>query len=102
MTSIRFFSLACVVVLSATSGLCAAAEEKLPPGAKLVRLEATPAVVTLKHPFDYRQLILTGILENGDRVDVTRMAEVQAPPNLLTVSRGLLVRPAADGNGELK
>jgi hypothetical protein len=74
----------------------------LPPGAKVLRIEATPATIALKHPFDYRQLILTGILENGDRVDVTRMAEVQAPPNLLTVSRGLLVRPAADGNGELK
>ena len=102
MTSIRFFSLACVVVLSATSGLCAAAEEKLPPGAKLVRLEATPAVVTLKHPFDYRQLILTGVLENGDRVDVTRLAEIQAPANVVQVARSGMVRPAADGAGEIK
>jgi hypothetical protein len=78
------------------------AEEKLPPGAKVVKVEASPASVTLKHPFDYSQLLLTAHLEGGDQVDVTRIAQVEKPANLVTVSPRGLVRPAADGSGEIK
>jgi hypothetical protein len=78
------------------------APETLPPGAKLVRLEAQPASITLKTPFAYTQLLLTGQLDNGDKVDVTRLAQVENPANLVSVSPRLLVRPAADGSGELK
>ena len=35
------------------TGAAPAQEEKLPPGAKVVRIEATPPAVTLKNPFDY-------------------------------------------------
>jgi hypothetical protein len=78
------------------------APETLPPGTKLVRIEAQPASITLKTPFAYSQLLLTGQLENGDKVDVTRMAQVDKPANLVSVSPRLLVRPTADGSGELK
>jgi hypothetical protein len=76
-------------------------QEKLPPGTKLARIEAHPAAVTLKHPYDYAQVLLTGVLDGGDRVDVTRMAQVEAP-GVVRVSPTLLVRPAADGAGVLK
>lgn len=78
------------------------AQEKLPPGAKLIRVEAQPPAVALKHAFDYRQLLLTGILETGERVDVTRMAAVEKPANLVNLSATGLVRPLADGKGEMK
>jgi hypothetical protein len=77
------------------------AQEQLPPGAKLVRLEAYPATITLKHPFDYRQLLLTGRLASGERVDVTRLAQVDQPNALVKVSPTGLVRPVADGRGQL-
>src|SRR5262249_41082980 len=74
----------------------------LPPGLKVVKVEAQPAVVTLKGPFDYVQLLLTGQLETGERIDVTRAAKIDAPGNLVRVAPTGLVRPAGDGAGGLK
>ena len=53
------------------------AQETLPPGAKLTRLEVYPASVALKNPFDYNQLLVTGVLAGGERVDVTRLVKVE-------------------------
>jgi hypothetical protein len=89
-------ALAAVAVLGGAAG----AQEKLPPGAKVVRLTATPPSVTLTNPYAYRQLVLTGELATGEKVDVTRMAQVTPPP-LVTVSDRGLVRPAADGSSVL-
>ncbi len=81
------------------------AEEKapgnLPPGAKIVRVEAYPPAIDLKDPYAYRQLLLTAQLDSGDRIDATHMAQIDKPAKLVSVSAGL-VRPLADGNGELK
>jgi Protein of unknown function (DUF1553)/Protein of unknown function (DUF1549) len=78
-----------------------AAQDKLPPGAKVVKIEATPASITLKSPFEYAQVLVTGVLPNGDRVDVTRLAKGEVPAQA-TVSPTGVVRPAADGAGQLK
>jgi hypothetical protein len=78
------------------------ADVKLPPGATIVRVEAHPASITLRNPYAYRQLLLTGQLNTGDRIDVTRMARLDAPSNLVSVSPLGLVRPLAEGSGELK
>ena len=37
-------------------------------------------------PFDYAQLLLTGQLDTGERVDVTRMATIDPPANLVQLS----------------
>ena len=79
----------------------ATAQDKLPPNAKFVKVEIAPARIELKTPFEYRQLLVTGILDNGDRVDVTRLAKFTAPA-VVTVSDHGQVRPVADGKGELK
>src|SRR4051812_20077548 len=76
--------------------------ESLPRGTKLVKLEAQPASLSLKTPYDYAQVLLTGVLDGGERIDVTRMAKVEAPAKLVKVSPTGLVRPAADGSGTLK
>ncbi len=78
------------------------AQEKLPPGAKLVRLEAFPKAITLKTPYAYSQLVLTGRLSTGEQLDVTRMAQVTRPANLVQIAPTGLVRPVADGSGQLK
>src|SRR5262249_46730584 len=90
-----------LLIVSLVVASSAAAQEALPPNAKLVKIEAQPAAVTLKGRFDYAQLLLTGHLEGGDRVDVTRLAQ-PAAPNVVSVSQTGLVRPKADGAGELK
>jgi Protein of unknown function (DUF1549)/Protein of unknown function (DUF1553) len=88
------------LALLAFSSAVVSAQEKLPPDAKVVKIEAKPAAIQLKHPFDYTQLILSAKLDSGDVIDVTRIAQVQAPKELkLSASR--LVRPTADGTGEL-
>lgn len=79
----------------------AAAQDKLPPGAKIVKLEFSPAKIELKTPFEYRQLLVTGVLDNGDRVDLTRLAQFTAPGAAKVSERGQ-VRPVADGKGEIK
>ncbi len=98
------FRIAGVLTLAAalTTTAAAPAQEKLPPGAKVVRLEAYPKSVELKHPFDYRQLLLTAVLDNGERIDMTRGVKATVPAALVKLSPQGLVRPMADGNGALK
>src|SRR5579862_6084156 len=80
----------------------ARAEEKLPEGAKLTKIEAQPANINLKNPFEYAQLILTGQLESGERIDVTRMAKIELPAAVVKVSATGQIRPVADGDGAVK
>ena len=75
--------------------------EKLPANAKVVKLEATPNGFELQTPFDYRQLRVDATLDNGDIVDVTRIATIKAPDKLAKLTANGLIRPVADGKGEL-
>ncbi|HJT78473.1 MAG TPA: DUF1549 domain-containing protein [Gemmataceae bacterium] len=88
------------LVAALVLGGAAGAQEKLPPGAKLVRIEATPPSITLTNPYDYRQVVLTGELATGEKVDVTRMARV-TPAGVVRVSDRGLVLPVADGSAAL-
>ena len=96
----------CLTVLVVTLGMSmppvAQAEEKLPAGAQFIKIEARPAAMQFKTPFDYSQLILTGYLKDGDKVDVTRIAKIEPPANLVKISETGLARPVADGSGQLK
>jgi hypothetical protein len=73
----------------------------LPPAVQLTRLEVQPASITLKTPYEYAQLVLTGHLANGEKIDVTGAAKIDAPANVV-VGASQLVRPKADGDGTLK
>ncbi len=75
--------------------------EKLPTGLKVVAIEAKPAAIELTHKFDYRQVLVTGKLEDGGSVDLTRMASAAEEGGAVTVSADGLVRAKADGNGKL-
>ncbi|MCU0703368.1 MAG: DUF1553 domain-containing protein [Fimbriiglobus sp.] len=79
----------------------AVAAETLPPNAKVAKLDVSPKVVELKGPFAYSQLVVTATLDSGGTADVTRLAQF-APPAGVTVSPNGLVRPTADGKGEVK
>src|SRR5262245_31299370 len=93
--------IACVLLLSAPGFSQDKTAESLPPGAKLSKIEVRPAAIELKSPYDYRQLLLTGVLESGEKVDITRMVELKAPDSLVKISSRGQVRPVADGAGEL-
>jgi hypothetical protein len=97
-TLFRFPSLTIVAACIAVS---ASAQEKLPPGSVVTHLEATPASISLKNPYEYRQVLITATLNDGEKLDVTRMAPLTGPENLVKVAANGLVRPAGNGNGEL-
>ncbi len=75
--------------------------EALPPGARVVKLEAHPPRVELKTPFEYSQLLLTAHLAGGEQLDVTRLAKIEAPAPLVRVNDTGVVRPVANGRGAL-
>src|SRR6516164_6830516 len=71
-------------------------EEQLPAGAKVVRLEAQPATITLRNPCEYRQLLVTARLASGDKLDVTRLVRVETDTGPAVVSPREIVRPQKD------
>jgi len=77
-------------------------QEKLPAGAKVVRIEVQPAAVSLGNPYEYAQLLLIGQLESGERIDVTRMAKLEAPAGVIKIGPTGIVRPVADGVGAIQ
>ena len=98
MRRIQFLTACCVFLHVAAAG----AQEKLPSAAKVKSLEAEPVSVQLKTVFDYRQLLVTAVLESGERIDVTRIATVDKPASLVDLTPNGLIRPITDGSGELK
>lgn len=79
----------------------AGAQEKLPAGAKVKKLESYPASVKLQTVYDYRQMLITATLETGERIDVTRIAAADKPASVSLTPTGV-VRPVADGAGEMQ
>ena len=90
-----------LLALLVLPGGFAAAQEKLPDGAKVAKLEARPAAIKLTGPFTYAQILVTATLDTGETVDVTRVAKIEVPANLAAVSPNGLVRPTADGTGDI-
>lgn len=72
------------------------------PAAELVkRIDVQPAVdVVLRNPYEYVQVLVTAILQDGSTVDVTRFAEIDTSENLGVAEAGL-VRPLSGGDGVL-
>ena len=89
------------VALLAVSAVPTFAQEKLPDGVKVSKLDVRPQSVALSGPFSYSQLLITATLDNGETADVTRIAKI-APTSggLATIVAGL-VRPIADGSGDI-
>ena len=96
----RSLVLAAALLGCAAPALAQPAAESLPAGAKVVKLDARPAAVKLDGPIAYTQLLVTAQLEGGESLDVTRLAKIDAPANLVAVAAGL-VRPVADGGGTI-
>jgi hypothetical protein len=72
--------------------------ESLPAGSKVVGLEVLPTAIKLTSPFDYVQLLVTAKLENGDRVDATRLVKTQLAAANVSVSSSGIVKAVADGS----
>lgn len=68
---------------------------------KITKLEVEPKAIDLKTPFDYRQVLVTGITAAGERLDLTRDAKFEGAAFLRISPRGQ-ARPNGDGDGTLK
>src|SRR2546421_1112644 len=77
------------------------AAEQLPPGASVVAVEARPGKVELTHKLDYRQLLVTGKLDSGETVDLTRMGKASVDSAAASVSAEGLVRAKEDGSAKI-
>jgi hypothetical protein len=89
----------CLTMTMAIVGT-AAANESLPPNAKVLKLDTYPAVIEFSHPFDYVQLLVTAHLDGGATADVTRIATIHRP-GVVSMSPTGLVRPSANGTGTI-
>ena len=77
-------------------------QEALPAGLNVVSIEARPEKVELTNRFDYRQVLITGKLDTGESVDLTRLVKLGGnASSVVKAEADGLVRPAADGSGEL-
>ena len=75
--------------------------DRLPDGSKVVKFEARTPAVKLSGPFAYSQLLLTAQLDNGETIDATRTAKIDVPAALVSLTPNGLLRPLADGSGEI-
>lgn len=99
---LRSHRLPLALLLTVLTGTApASAQEKLPPGARVARLEVLPSRITLNTAYQYSQLLVTGVTESGERIDLTQLARIEPPAKVATVSPTGLVRPVADGEGNL-
>ena len=71
--------------------------EKLSEGRTLTSIEVSPPVVRLNGPWSYQQLLVTGILDSGDRVDVTRLSRFSLPADVGQVTPAGALTVSADG-----
>jgi hypothetical protein len=97
----RVLSAALAVFVAAPAFAQAPPAEKLPDGAKVVRLDVKPAAVKLTGPFAYSQLLVTAHLEGGTTADVTRIATYTAPGPHFNITPAGMVRPGTDGSSDI-
>jgi|688.fasta_scaffold35091_2 mono/diheme cytochrome c family protein len=71
------------------------------PPAGITALEIEPAEIVLDGPFAATQLLVSGRLADGRRIDLTRSVSFAAT-SLVSIGPGGLVRPLADGESRLQ
>ncbi len=102
---IRLTSFVWVTVLAAFVASQEAAVESptevVPAGLKVMSLQTEPSEITLQSPFAYAQIIVSGRLDSGETIDLTRQADFKIEADLATVSNVGLVRPSENGQTTL-
>ncbi|WP_437187486.1 DUF1549 domain-containing protein [Planctomicrobium sp. SH668] len=72
-------------------------EESVPSGAVVSAIEVQPQSIQLSGPYDSSQILVTGILTSGDRIDLTRIAKLTVNGESIVVSPLAKVFPANAG-----
>jgi hypothetical protein len=93
----RSFSFLLLLTALCSTQQSRAAVEVLPPGTTVASLQVQPAVIELKRPTDYAQLLVTATLNTGETADVTRMVSISPNVAFLQISPQALLRATGDG-----
>jgi hypothetical protein len=88
------------IVLVGLASIFAAVGDLDPP--RLVRVEVFPPQIVLTSRFASAQLVLTGLREDGSRIDVTRTARRLDDGGAVVMDTRGLVRPVQDGEVMLR
>ncbi|HWL09140.1 MAG TPA: DUF1549 domain-containing protein [Planctomicrobium sp.] len=75
--------------------------ESLPADAQVTKLEVSPENVTLRSPYDSTQVLVTGVLATGDRIDLTRLAKLNLQGDAATLSQLGRIYPQKNGTSQL-
>lgn len=76
--------------------------EALPEGLEITALQIDPQKIEIRNPTDYAQLLVTAVFQDGRRADATRIAKLKVNrEGLVKVDERGLVRPVADGEGQM-
>lgn len=75
--------------------------ESLPPGITVKHIAVDAEAITLAHRFDYRQLLVIGEVENGDKIDLTRSVDFSRDDGVFHISPTGVIRPIGNGQGQL-
>lgn len=68
---------------------------------QITGIEVLPADIHLRGAFDYRQVLVTGLLPKGLTVDLTRDAKLDVAPGIVNVTPSGRIEPVADGEQTL-
>ena len=66
------------------------------------QLTVSPAKIELTHRFDYRQLLITGIVNGGQKVDLTRYAKITNGPQFVKLTENRRIEPFTNGTETLQ
>ena len=77
--------------------------EKLPPGAKVLSLEAEPKNISIARWTDGAQVLITARMSTGESLDVTRLAKIESSSSRTAeVTPGGVVRAKSNGSATIK
>ncbi|MBI3667572.1 MAG: DUF1549 domain-containing protein, partial [Acidobacteria bacterium] len=68
---------------------------------RLVKLEVQPAKLDLSAPGEGRRVLVTGITQNGERVDLTSAAQLQPAGDIVRIEKDGYLYPAKEGETKL-
>lgn len=69
---------------------------------RVTGLLVEPSSIVLSHAFDYAQLVITAILESGERMDATRAVTGTLSADVAAISARGTLQPLRDGQAELR
>ena len=87
--------------ISHKKGVSFSFDEDLPKGSRVASLEISPRSIQLGSPQAYSQLLVTGRLNTGEAIDLTRLVDWKMNQRVAEVDERGMIRPASEGHATL-